>query len=253
MLISCILGIVSVYKKRRSPNRPKFSPSLNHKHRCLTLRPDTGVNTMIREKALRCKLFSQKETPAEQLAGFMRSYDPMLERCPCCYATGTCKRHAYYSRYLIGFSNGRPECQQVSILRVICTSCRHTHAILPDFIIPFRQFSLPFILKVLHDYFTHRSLSRIRNLFGVSYRLLTTWRKLFQSHKLLWLGILKNEETTSADFLARICDSDCPSDFFSAFYGRLKRSLLQAHANPTANYDGCALDRKVSGSPTTQL
>lgn len=116
---------------------------------------------MIRDKAFFCKLFSQEDHPADRLADFMKSFDPARETCPCCHSRGFCRPHAHYARYLIGLSNGKPECRRVTILRVFCTSCRHTHAILPDFIIPFRQFSLHFILKVLVDYFTHRSPSRM--------------------------------------------------------------------------------------------
>lgn len=211
------------------------------------------VKTMIRDKAFYCKLFSQKDHPADRLDRFMKSFKPARATCPCCHAHGTCRSHAYYSRYLIGLVNGKPVCRRVKILRVFCTSCRHTHAILPDFIIPFRQYSLQFILKVLDDYFTHRSPSRILREYEIDIRQLTAWRKLFQNHKAMYLGVLANKETTEQSFLSWIAKKDSLSDFLGRFYDTLKQSFLQSHANPKANSDGCALSRTVSGDPTTQL
>lgn len=207
---------------------------------------------MIRDKALRCKLFSQEDHPADRLDTFMESFNPARETCPCCHTHGTCRAHAHYSRYLIGLADGKPVCRRVSILRVFCTSCRHTHAILPDFIVPFRQFSLPFILKVLIEYFTYRSPSRILKEYGIDVRRLTAWKKLFRSHKAMWLGVLKDKETRELSFLMWITERDRLSEFLSDFYDRLKRSFLQSHANPTANSDGCALGRPAPGRPSTQ-
>lgn len=207
---------------------------------------------MIRDKALRCKLFSKKGHPADWLESHMESFQPAREICPCCHSRGFCRPHAHYTRYLIGLSNGKPECRRVTILRVFCTSCRHTHAILPDFIIPFRQFSLHFILKVLVDYFTHRSPSRILKEYGIDIRQLTAWKKLFLSHKAMWLGVLSDKEAGALSFLSWIAKRDSLSEFLSEFYDRLKKSFLQSHANPKANSDGCALGRSASGIPSTQ-
>lgn len=194
----------------------------------------------------------KKGHPADWLESHMESFQAARETCPCCHVKGTCRPHAHYSRYLIGLTNGKQECRRITVLRVFCTSCRHTHAILPDFIIPYRQFCLPFILKVLADYFTHHSPSRILKEYGIDIHQLTAWKKLFLNHKAMWLGVLTDKETSELSFLTRIAERDCLSEFLSGFYDKLKRSFLQSHANPKANSDGCALGRLASGSPSTQ-
>lgn len=74
--------------------------------------------------------------------------------CPCCGAVGFFIDHAHYSRY---FSNST---EQLSIKRIRCTKCNHTHALLPEIIIPYRYFSSPIILKLFSLY--------LKNSFCVS-------------------------------------------------------------------------------------
>lgn len=55
-----------------------------------------------------------------------------------CDVRGQCKRHAYYTRHIkTPFGKVR-----LHILRVICTSCGKTHAILLDSIVPYSQVAL---------------------------------------------------------------------------------------------------------------
>ncbi|MFQ7288271.1 MAG: DUF6431 domain-containing protein [Lacrimispora saccharolytica] len=47
------------------------------------------------------------------------------------------------------FIHGKPVTQEITVLRLVCVSCGHTHAVLPDMIIPYSGYGLFFILLVL--------------------------------------------------------------------------------------------------------
>lgn len=58
--------------------------------------------------------------------------------CPCCHHKGCLIRHGHYERMVKAISGT----VKLSVLRVKCNSCGHTHAILPESLIPYSQ--LPF-------------------------------------------------------------------------------------------------------------
>ena len=123
----------------------------------------------------------------------MDSFDIHAERCPICHRSSDCTIHAHYDRYVIDFIGGRPVCHMLKILRVICTCCGHTHAILPDPIIPYGSYSLFFILRVLAEYFLKTgSIAAICGIFSISPPQLYRWAKLYQQHRREWQGLLKS-------------------------------------------------------------
>lgn len=118
-------------------------------------------------------------------------------------------------------------------MRVRCKSCGHTHAILPDQIVPYRQYSLPFILHVLWQYYTHAvTIERIYEVFGVAHTVLYRWISAFESHTRLWLGMADAARSFTRDFLKSLSSIDPFSDFTSGFCRRTLLSFLQSHANP---------------------
>ena len=192
---------------------------------------------MIRKESLLCKLFRYCGSPKEIYGSLMVSFRAETETCPYCQAKGECRIHAYYSRGCIDFRSGRSAISRIRVLRVICRSCGHTHAILPDCIIPFTRHSLTFILKVLTCFSCRRRLTseRICELFGLGMTTLHRWRKLYRDHKSFWLGVLDDKRTTDFAFLKNLCRLSQISSFLSSFYKRAGLSFLQGHRNPAAN------------------
>lgn len=162
----------------------------------------------------------------------MESFDPKKETCPSCGVKGQCRIYASYERYIVDLANGKVVSERIRIIRVLCT-CGHTHAILPDFIIPYRQYSLPFILYILRIWFS-RSMTagNIEDTYGVSYKVLVRWKDLYGKHKDLWLGAVKSGQTSSLDFIRGLLARDPFSDFTAGFYQKTLYSFLQSHANP---------------------
>lgn len=172
---------------------------------------------------------------------YMAAFRPELEVCPCCGCKGNCRIHAYYYRYILDFRRGKICCARIRVMRVIC-SCGHTHAILPDFIIPYRQHSLKYLVQVLFCFCARREpISQICRRFCLEPAFLYRLKSLYEEHKRLWLGTLTDTHTTHLTFLRFLCMQPDISEFLHAFYQRTSFSFLQSHRNPTANCDGCAL------------
>lgn len=151
--------------------------------------------------------------------------------CPFCGAKGTCKKRGSYERSLVTFSNGTAEVIRLKIPRVQC-SCGKSHALLPDFIVPYLSYSLPMILLILSDYFKRRMTIRgICEKYLVSPPLIYRFKKLFLLHKKQWLGVLRDMELCAPDFVERL-QTDSYSRFRDAFLRLTAYSFLQSHKNP---------------------
>ncbi len=162
----------------------------------------------------------------------MDGFRPELQTCPCCGVEGSCSIHAYYDRSLVDFIGGRPVRHSLCILRLACP-CGHTHAILPDFIIPYSTYGLFFILRVLAEYFLRpASVERICERFLITRKQLYHWLSLFRKQKEEWMGLLLSLETSGLSFLKGLFTMSGYSGFASAFVRRFSVSFLQSHKNP---------------------
>lgn len=72
---------------------------------------------------------------------FLSKQSPMVsvpELCPSCGGARTLKRHGTYTRTVSTTERGDV---QVLIQRVLCRACRRSHALLYDFLVPYRKFT----------------------------------------------------------------------------------------------------------------
>lgn len=162
----------------------------------------------------------------------MAGFRPEMESCPVCGASHSCTAHSSYERNLIDFIQGRPVYHMIKVVRVIC-SCGHTHAILPDLIIPYNTYGVFFILRVIAEYLLHRhSIEHLCARFSITHSMLYRWYGLFLEHKSLWLGVLRSSESAPSAFLASITCELPFSSFASDFILKTSISFLQSHANP---------------------
>lgn len=207
---------------------------------------------MIRKNLINCKLFFQKCFTQEHYNSCMKEFRPGRESCPACGARGMCKAFASYERGVMDIADGKPVFRRVRIIRVRCSSCGHTHAIMPDCLVPYRQYSLRFILYILRIYFTHAlTISRIYDAYGITHTVLYDWVSVFGRHARVWLGMMESSLTPARDFLHRLAGMEPFSAFTSAFYHLSLLSFLQSHANP-ANCRHRPPGFPGSGPPATQ-
>ena len=189
--------------------------------------------TMIRKNALLCKLIRIKTSSKFIFDSYMDNYQPQTEICPICKSQGNCRIHAYYNRSVIDFRYGHKVKSSLCVKRLICGSCGHTHAILPDVLIPYASYSLIFILRVLGEFFQDMtSIEALCEKFSITSMQFYKWLQLWRQHKQLWLGILSDMEISNWFFLKSLVLTETFSDFGTAFCRQFSYSFLQAYKNP---------------------
>ena len=188
---------------------------------------------MIRLFSLFCKLFQIKDSADVLYGRFVNDFQPQQEQCPYCCARGMFVRFGSYERNVIDMIDGVPHCHSISVQRVLCRNCSRTHALLPDFIIPYDQYSLAFILHVLAAYFTHnKTVDELCGWAQITPSILYRWKTLFIKHRSLWLTVLEQLAAASCQFLDYIVELPHPSGFLRAFFRKASFSFLQSHENP---------------------
>ena len=186
---------------------------------------------MIRLNALDCKLKNTILSVRDLLRQSLEQSPLFLLVCPYCGAKGTCNKRGSYERSLVTFPDGKPLVVRLRIPRVQCT-CGKSHALLPDFIVPYLSYSLPMILRILSDYFTRRLTIRgICEKYLVSPPLIYRFKKRFLIHKKQWLGILRDMELSTISFMEELLMSSYDR-FHDAFLRLTTYSFLQSHKNP---------------------
>lgn len=160
----------------------------------------------------------------------------MKKPCPYCGAKEPVwSYNDTYSRNIILFENRKNKEYVINITRANCSSCGHPHAILPEIIIPYRSYSLFFIISVLRDYYTKHRIKTICEKYSISVSVLYAWKKLFLSHKQLWLGVLENMYQTEKDFLSKMLNINTSKNL-EKFFLQNGYSFLQG-VSKTAKYD----------------
>ena len=138
-------------------------------------------------------------------------FRPEMEACPYCGSRGCCVSFASYERYVLDFLNGHPACETVRVPRIRCGSCGRTHAILTDSLVPYRSYSLFFILRVIGEYLLHlQTVERLCIRFGITHSMLYRWFRLFQDHKAEWLGM--GLLPSSGGLCPFLCTAPSPTD-----------------------------------------
>ena len=188
---------------------------------------------MIRCSALFCKLFQIKKSSDTLYADFIGKFSPFKEACPFCHASGTLDSFASYERTVVDIVDGTIVYNRIMVQRLICSSCGHTHAVLPDFLIPYCQYSLPFILRVLWTYFTgNKTIAELCKQVQITPSMLYRWKALFLKHCSLWLPVLQRLETSAKQFICSLVELPRLSEFLHAFFRKTVFSFLQSHQNP---------------------
>ena len=206
---------------------------------------------MIRKRSLFVKMLKIKVSAWKLIKDSCLHIDPDQETCPECQQQGLAI-HAYYSRTVIDFINGRPVHHLLKVLRLACP-CGHTHAVLFDVVIPYERHSLFFILRMLGEYFCHlNSVEKLCERFQITKERFYSWLRKWKEHKLSWIGILESFETSDLSFLKSLVRMDDYSSFSAGFISMTSLSFMQMHANPvSAHYAQRVFDPDYSFSYTT--
>lgn len=96
------------------------------------------------------KLFSNTQKSLTSIDIFVKLYNGFLDSIideVCNFFGVDCKIHGYYDRTIIY----KGEKATLRILRILYKSTGRTHAVLPDFIVPYIQATSPEVIRVLLD------------------------------------------------------------------------------------------------------
>ena len=187
---------------------------------------------MIRKNVLNFKLFLPFFTADSELDGFRASVKAHEEHCPSCGAKGKGRIFASYERHIIDIADGKPLIRRIKVPRYLC-KCGHSHAFLPDFIIPYSQYTLPFILYVLKLYFSRSmTIQAICDSYQITPRTLYRWKRVFTEHRELWPAFARFRHKSGEQVIDFLLSRPVFSDFTASFYSETLLSFLQTHANP---------------------
>lgn len=190
---------------------------------------------MIRKNTINCKLISLKSSKISGFEVFSETISSIRladEVCPTCGLKGGCSPLGSYERYLIDFEDSAPKCRQLKVPRLICC-CGASHAILPDPIIPYKQYSLFYILLVLAVHYCNiLSVTRICDTYMITERTLSRWIALYREHRKEWQGLLDGTRSDIRSSILELVRKDPYSSFAIFFIKTTNRSLFQTHVNP---------------------
>lgn len=182
---------------------------------------------MIRAKSILIKLNLLQLSDKDLLALAASEAKPECICCPDCGAKGSCRQIFPYRRMIITIHNGQRVEEEVSIPRVQCLSCKGapTHAVLSDALIPFRAYTLRFILYALNAYLKRTTPVRILcEQLRIAVSTLYEWIHLFiEQH---------NRLCKALDRIAWVCKRAVDRvenvvSFPSLFFATFQLSFLQ--------------------------
>lgn len=106
-------------------------------------------------------------------ANFYKRSDFVTTSCPKCYAFGRFKLHGSYSRHVLYFDELKLVHWYMEIKRIMCLSCRATHAVMPGDIIPYKLLSLFVLLLILRlALLARKPVLRIADRWGFSFQFI---------------------------------------------------------------------------------
>ena len=94
-----------------------------------------------------------------------------------------CKSHEFnyygsYKRFLIVLIDEEPVELSVRIKRIRCKGCGKTHAVIPDFIIPYKIYGFKIVNKIMYFKINNiKTNKEIEEEYGVSRQVVRKWEK----------------------------------------------------------------------------
>jgi hypothetical protein len=103
----------------------------------------------------------------------LNNYCIINYQCPSCGSYHCFSRHSTYLRNITTFNKNILSNEKIDILRIICSSCKKTHAILPNDVVPYCIYSYLTIMRILTEHFIdkERVLSLV-NKYNISFQII---------------------------------------------------------------------------------
>lgn len=163
--------------------------------------------------------------------------------CPTCHSKRTFHRHGTYNRNLLTINNNCLTEDYLEILRLKCSSCRHTHAILPFDVIPFYSYATTCIIALcVKVYQEEKSILFIGHDIKISYQLIYKFLAIFQvflnriKHLLRQLEVFRYSQQISCQEILLYLTSFQSLSKFMMYYLNYYRSPLFLTRRCTSSY-----------------
>jgi transposase-like protein len=169
--------------------------------------------------------------PCDTLALKEHISDPGLLSCPSCMAKGKMRRFAGYGRHFIYISGGAVCDTVIGIDRYECSSCGHTHALLPLAVVPHLSYSITFIASLLVDWLdkAYASIESLASAYNISTNTFIRLRQRFFACLKAALGISSGTATMRRFALGLLaCGVDDISDALWTFSNTTGRFFMEA-------------------------
>jgi hypothetical protein len=152
----------------------------------------------------------------EMLIKYQKSLNYGYLECPHCDSSHLI-RWGFYHRNIYYIDSNKILFEVLNIQRVKCKQCGHTHALLPEGIIPFRQFSLNVILNCVYE--TDLSYN-----YNFSYDTIYKWKYQFNK----FVPYLKTMFYNQSQYLFNYLINNIFS-VYKKFYDINKKILMMTH------------------------
>ena len=146
-------------------------------------------------------------------------------KCPKCHANSNFSIHGYYNRNLVIISKEDNVSHEynISITRAICNSCGSTHALLPDFIVPYKLFSFDSIIYIIAEVATssaYQVANKLNFSFQFIYSIIALFLSFFPQVSLLYrhYSFHKTTESFSCKYFSLNCIDICDSNFLKLYF-----------------------------------
>lgn len=192
---------------------------------------------MIRLFLALCKCFqlTKKNDDYQIYLNYTDNANPNIVPCPFpdCGAKGNYHDCGSYSRTLVCYREGHVQRYEITVNRIECVSCEHSHAIVPPVIIPYSPFSFHFVISLLYDFITHKynTVKKLCLEYDISISTLYRIYHRFIEDRKLMLGMMEAASETARQFLENLAQSDFSRGvdcLLHDFYENNKVSFLQA-------------------------
>ena len=125
------------------------------------------INNFDEKNLKNFKSYDDRSSYIQSLMPNISNLDKIV--CPCCHAKNKLVKFGSYERNLSCFLDNSIENYKVKVNRVICKSCLHTHALLPNFIIPYKIMAIFSIAKIVQKT-TKSSVYQLSKMINLSYQ-----------------------------------------------------------------------------------
>ena len=172
---------------------------------------------MIILKLKKCKPNEKENKQMNLLEKYKRKEDFYFLECPHCKSDNLIKWGSYKRTIYFIDENNQLRTELIEIKRKKCKTCKRTHALLPECIVPYKQPILDVILLSISD-------DPISYEFPFSYETIENWKRSYRKRFLVYLKTMfKNKEEIIPQILKDTIE------VYNKFYEKNKMILMMTH------------------------